>query len=84
MVETEVKTRKWGSSIGLVLPMKVVDEIGIKPNETVRLDIKKPVKVKDVFGMLPQWKRSTQEIKDELRTGWLSASDVEAERKHKK
>jgi len=84
MVETEVKTRKWGSSIGVVLPKEVVDEVGIKPDETIRIDIRKPVKVKDVFGMFPNWKRNTQEIKDELRAGWLSASDVEAERKHKK
>ena len=84
MVETEVKTRKWGSSIGVVLPKEVVDKVGIKPDETIRIDIRKPVKVKDVFGMFPNWKRNTQEIKDELRAGWLSASDVEAERKHKK
>ena len=84
MVEIEVKTRKWGSSIGVVLPKELVDEIGIKPDETIRIDVRKPVKVKDVFGMFPNWKRSTQEIKDELRAGWLSTSDVEAERKYKK
>ena len=84
MVETEVKTRKWGSSIGLVIPKKVVDEIGIKLNDVIRLDIKKPIKVRDVFGMFPNWKRNTQEIKDEMRTGWMSASDIEAEKKYKK
>ena len=83
MVETEVKTRKWGSSIGLVLPKKVVDEIGIKLNEVVRLDIKKPVKVRDVFGMFPNWKRNTQEIKDEMRAGWMSASDLAKEKRKK-
>ena len=69
-METEVITRKWGSSIGIVLPKRIVDEIGIKPDEMIKIDIKKAVKVKDVFGMLPQWKRGTQEIKDELRKGW--------------
>ena len=84
MVETKVKTRKWGSSIGVVLPKEIVDEIGIKLNDVVRLDIKKPVKVRDVFGMFPNWKRNTQEIKDELRTGWMSASDIKAEKKYKR
>lgn len=70
MVETEVKTRKWGSSIGVVLPKELVDEIGIKPDETIKIDIKKGVKVKDVFGILSGWKRSAQEIKDEARKGW--------------
>ena len=71
MVETEVKTRKWGSSIGVVLPKEVVDEIGIKPDEIIRIDIRKPVKVKDVFGMFPRLsKKSAQELKDEMRKGW--------------
>jgi len=71
MVETEVKTRKWGSSIGVVLPKEIVDEVGIKPDETIRIDIRKPVKVKDVFGMFPRFsKKSAQELKDEMRKGW--------------
>ena len=83
MVETEVKTRKWGSSIGVVLPKEIVDEVGIKPDETIRIDIRKQVKVKDVFGMFPEWKRPTQEIKDKARAGWMSATDL-AEEKSKK
>jgi len=70
MVETEVKTRKWGSSIGVVLPKEIVDEIGIKPNEMVVIEVKKRVKVKDVFGMFQEWKRPTQEIVDEAKKGW--------------
>ncbi|MBI2660138.1 AbrB/MazE/SpoVT family DNA-binding domain-containing protein [Candidatus Woesearchaeota archaeon] len=83
MVETEVKTRKWGSSIGVVLPKEIVDEVGIKPDETIRIDVRKPVKVKDVFGMFPEWKRPTQEIKDEARAGWMSDSDLEEEKSRK-
>ncbi|MBI2655661.1 AbrB/MazE/SpoVT family DNA-binding domain-containing protein [Candidatus Woesearchaeota archaeon] len=71
MVETQVKTRKWGSSIGVVLPKELVDEIGIKPNEKIRIDIKTGVKVKDVFGMFPRLSKKTgQQIKDEMRAGW--------------
>ena len=70
MVETEVKTRKWGSSIGVVLPKEIVDEVGIKPDETIVIDVKKRHKAKEFFGLLKDWKRPTQEIKDEARKGW--------------
>ncbi len=83
-MEIEAKTRKWGSSIGIVLPKSLVDEAGIKPNEKIVIEIKKRVKVKDVFGMFPEWKRSTQEIKDEMRAGWESASDILADKESKK
>ena len=84
MVETEVKTRKWGSSIGVVLPKEVVDEIGIKPDEKITIDIKKKPLAKEFFGLLKDWKRPTQEIKDEARAGWMSAADILAEKRSKK
>ena len=84
MVETEVKTRKWGSSIGLVLPKEVVDEVGIKPNEKITIEVKKRPLAKEFFGLLKDWKRPTQEIKDEARAGWMSHTDILAERRSKK
>ena len=84
MVETEVKTRKWGSSIGVVLPKEVVDEIGIKPDEKITIDIKKKPLAKEFFGSLKDWKRPTQEIKDEARAGWMSNTDILAEKRSKK
>ena len=69
-MEFEAKARKWGSSIGIVVPKEIVEEAGIKPNEMIRIEVKSGVKVKDLFGLFPHWKRSAQEIKDELRKGW--------------
>lgn len=69
-MEIELKAKKWGNSIGVVLPKEVVDEVGIKPEETIVVDVKKSLKVKDVFGLFKRWKRSAQEIKDEARKGW--------------
>ena len=82
-MEIEARTRKWGSSIGVVLPKEVVKEIGIKPDEKITIDIKKRPLAKEFFGLLKDWKRPTQEIKDEIRAGWMSASDL-AEEKSKK
>ena len=84
MVETEVKTRKWGSSIGVVIPKEVVDEAGIKPNEKIVIEIKKRPLAKEFFGKFPNWGKSTQELKDEMRAGWESDSDKLAEEKSKK
>ena len=84
MVEIETKTRKWGSSIGLILPKSLVDEIGIKPNEKITIEVKKRPLAKEFFGKFPNWGKSTQEIKDEMRAGWMSATDILAEKKFKK
>ena len=69
-MEFKTKARKWGSSVGIVLPKEVVDEIGIKPDESVTIDIKKKLMVKDVFGILPHRKRSTDEIIKDIKQGW--------------
>ena len=70
MPEIETTTKKWGSSIGVVLPKKLVEEAGIKPNETIVIEVKKRHKAKEFFGLLKDWKRNAQEIKDEARKGW--------------
>ena len=84
MVEIETRTRKWGSSIGLVLPKKIVDEIGIKPDETITIEVKKRPLAKEFFGLLKDWKRPTQEIMDGVRAGWMSDTDILAEKRPKK
>ncbi|MBI2647542.1 hypothetical protein HYW99_03625 [Candidatus Woesearchaeota archaeon] len=56
----------------------------MKPNEKITIEVKKRILAKEFFGLLKDWKRPTQEIKDEMRAGWLSASDILAEKKSKK
>ena len=69
-MEVETKTRRWGSSIGVIIPKEIIDKQNIKENENIFISVKKKLLVSDVFGALKGWKRSTQEIKDELRKGW--------------
>jgi len=68
----EVKTtaKKWGSSIGVILPKSIVDSRKIKENDEIIIEIKKPILAKEVFGILRKWKRQTQKIKEEMRQGW--------------
>jgi antitoxin component of MazEF toxin-antitoxin module len=71
-MEIEAITRKWGNSIAVVIPSMIAEQQKIRENEKVRVKIekKKRVKVKDVFGMLKDWKRPTEEIIKEARRGW--------------
>lgn len=85
-MEIKVITRKWGNSIAVVIPRDIIDKEGIKEDEeiVVRVEKRRPL-VGELFGKFPRKsKKSAQEIKDELRAGWLNASDREREKKWKK
>ena len=70
MIEVESKLRRWGRSIGLVVPKKIVETEKLKEGDSVKLVLAKKSNVlKEVFGTL-RFKRSTDEI--------LSESDKEA------
>lgn len=68
IIETEAK--KWGNSLGVILPKDVVDEENIKENQKITLLVIKDSKktLNETFGLLKgKLKKSTQLIKDELR-----------------
>jgi len=69
MIECETKTRKWGNSIGLILPKEVTKSEKIKENEKLKiLILKQNHMLKKTFGMFKgKWKKSAQTIKDEIR-----------------
>jgi len=71
-MEIEATTKKWGNSIAIIIPASIVEQQNLKENEkvAVKIEKKKPVKVKDVFGLLKGWKRPTEEIIKEARKGW--------------
>ena len=63
MIEYETKLRKWGNSIGIIIPKEDVKKEGLKDDDSVTAIIvpKKTVKVKDIFGKL-KFKKSTDQI----------------------
>ena len=72
---------------GELVVTELVQPYVVKENEMVSIKIekKKPLLVKDVFGMFKgKFNRPTQEIKDEMRLGWLSKSDREREEEWKR
>jgi antitoxin component of MazEF toxin-antitoxin module len=68
MAQCTTTTRKWGNSLGIILPKDVVETEHIKENQTIDIIvIKKTKALKQTFGMLKDWKKSAQTIKDETR-----------------
>lgn len=70
MVELEGTVKKWGSSLGIIIPKEIAKGEHITENEKIAVEIKKKHLAKEFFGILPDWKRPTIEIKKEMKKGW--------------
>lgn len=68
MVEIKVKTRKWGNSIGIIIPKEVVKREKLKSGQEITILILKDSGIlKRTFGsMRNRIKEPTQRIMDEL------------------
>ena len=69
MTEVETITRKWGNSLGITLPKKIVEEEKLHENQKVIVEIKKVIDITQIRGLV-RFKKSAQEIKEEMRKGW--------------
>ena len=66
---TEVIVKKWGNSMGIVLPKSLVEEKKLKENQKVIIQVIKKIDITDLFGSL-NLKESAQKLKDRGRKGW--------------
>lgn len=69
-MEAEATVKKWGSSLGIILPKLVVDNLNISNNDKIIVTVKKKVLAKEFFGILHDWKKPTDVIKKEMKKGW--------------
>lgn len=84
-MEIETLTRKWGNSIAIIVPSRIAEQQKLRENERVIVKVERPrVKAGVLFGKFSKWRLTTQEMKDEVRRGWLSASDREREEEWKR
>lgn len=67
MLEIKAKTKKWGNSIGILIPKEAVRKENIKPEQevTVLISAKPITKGKDIWGTL-KFKESTEELMREV------------------
>jgi len=64
----EVKLRKWGNSIGLVLPKEYSKAHNLKENQTIVINVVKETDLSSIYGKLKgKVNLSSQKFKDELR-----------------
>ena len=69
MTISHKEVKKWGNSLGLIIPESLVKKEGIKLQDEVMVDIRKKQDIMKLFGSL-KMKKSSQALKDEGRALW--------------
>ncbi|PIN75647.1 hypothetical protein COV18_02260 [Candidatus Woesearchaeota archaeon CG10_big_fil_rev_8_21_14_0_10_37_12] len=65
----EVTLRKWGNSLGVILPKELVQKKHLKSDDKIFLEVVKETDLTNLFGSLKR-KTSGQQFKDMAREGW--------------
>ncbi len=60
--------RKWGNSLGIVIPREEASREGIKENDEVEVVVRKATDIRQLFGKYKF--KDVQAVKEELREGW--------------
>ena len=61
------KTRKWGSSLGVIIPKEVVKELKLRENQEIIIDVKpKENPLKELFGSV-KLSKPTEQLLREIR-----------------
>jgi len=58
-----------GNSLGILIPKDEVRRHGLKPGDSIELEVEKRANLTELFGSLKSQK-TTQQLKDEAREGW--------------
>ena len=66
----ELKVKKWGNSMAVIIPNETVRENEIRENDNILVDFVKPTDLSKIFGSLKGMKMSGQEFKDMVKKGW--------------
>lgn len=74
-MEIEVKTKKWGNSIGLIIPSEAIERLNIRPEEEVVIEIgKKKNVLRELFGTMKSKKTARQmlnETRIKMKSKWM-------------
>jgi len=69
MSRIRARVRRWGSSLGIVVPSEVVKELQLKAGDEAIVEIDR-AGIEEAFGSVKDWAVDPQKLKDELRWGW--------------
>lgn len=70
-METITKAKQIGGSIGVIIPMEVVEQENIHPNDTVKIKIERCDDLSFLWGKGKDIKKSTDQIMKEIDEGEL-------------
>ena len=69
-MEVKTKIKKWGNSLGVLLPITLVRESNVKENDEVVISIKKKKdELMELFGKF-NFREPAEKIKFEMKRGW--------------
>lgn len=66
-MEITTKPKKWGNSLGFIIPRDIIKKEKITSETEVIIKIQKVNPIKEIFGSLKGWEFDTQKFKDEMR-----------------
>ena len=70
---TEAVVRKWGNSLGIILPQELVENVHLHEKDKILVEVVKEADLNGSFGALKgKLKMSGQQFKDLVRGGWES------------
>lgn len=65
----EVEVRKWGNSMGVILPRELIKAKELKQHDKVLIDVTRKADLTKFFGSF-KTRKSGQRFKDMVREGW--------------
>lgn len=66
----EVIVKKWGNSMGVLLPKELVKKENLKEKDRIMIEVVREFDLSKLFGSLPKRTMSGQKFKDLVRKGW--------------
>lgn len=65
-MESKLKAKQIGGSIGIIIPKNIVEEEGILPDDTLKVKIEKTSNLGFLWGKFKDIKKSTDKIMKEI------------------
>ena len=68
VVQTKARLKKWGNSLGVIIPKEVAERNGLRVGEEVEIQVTKVSDITELRGKYPI--ADLQAAKEEMRKGW--------------
>jgi antitoxin component of MazEF toxin-antitoxin module len=68
VVQAKARLKKWGNSLGVVIPKEAADKNGLRAGQEVEIRLTKLSDITTLRGKFPI--EDLQEAKEEMRKGW--------------